>query len=77
MYLLLGLQEAGQVVCVQVVLVVAVGEHEKVQVPACGHHLVEGAELFEVQSSLLVIRVRLLHTQLQRRTLTSWSVFLP
>lgn len=63
MYLLLSLQEAGQVVCVQVVFVVAVGEHEKVQVPACRHHLVERAELFKAQRSLVVVCVRLLHTR--------------
>lgn len=33
-YLLLCLQEAGQVVRVEVVFVIAVGEHEEVQVPA-------------------------------------------
>lgn len=42
---------------------VAVGEHEKVQVPACRHHLVERAELFKAQRSLVVVCVRLLHTR--------------
>lgn len=46
-YLLLRLQEAGQVLKVQVVFVVAVGDHEEVQISARGHHLVEGAELLE------------------------------
>lgn len=59
-HLLFGLQEADQVVRVQVVFVVAVGEHEEVQVPARRHHLVEGAELFKVQRALVVICVRLL-----------------
>ena len=56
-YLLLQLQEAYQVGGVQVVFVVAVGEHEQVQVPPCGHHLVEGAELLKVQRALVVISV--------------------
>ena len=59
-YLLLQLQEAGQVGGVQVVFVAAVGEHEQVQVPPCGHHLVEGAELLKVQCALVVISVCLL-----------------
>lgn len=61
-YLLLGLQEAGQVVCIQMVFVVAVGEHEEVQISASRHHLVEGAELLKVQRPLVVICVCLLHT---------------
>ena len=42
------------------VLVVAVGEHEEVKISARRHHLVEGAELLEVQSSLVVVGVCLL-----------------
>ena len=59
-YLLLCLQEPGQVICVHVVLVVAVGEHQQVQVSPGGHHLVEGAELLKAQRSLLVVCVCLL-----------------
>lgn len=59
-YLLLHLQEAGKVDAVQVVLVVAVGEHEQVQIAARRHHLVEGAELLKVQGALVVICVCLL-----------------
>lgn len=59
-YLLLRLQEASDVICVQVVFVVAVGEHKEVQISAGRHHLVEGAELLEPQSSLFVICVCLL-----------------
>lgn len=62
-YLLLNLQEAGQVGGVQVVFVVAVREHEEVQVPAGRHHLVEGAELLKAQLALVVVSVCLLHTQ--------------
>lgn len=59
--LLLVLQEAAQVGGVQVVLQVAVGQHEQVQVPAGRHHLVEGAELLEAQRPLVVVGVGLLH----------------
>ncbi len=59
-YLLLSLQEAGQVICVEVVFEVAVGEHEEVQIPAGRHHLVEGAELLKAQRSLVVVCVCLL-----------------
>ncbi len=62
MYLLLSLHEAGQVPCVEMVFVVAVGEHEEVQIPAGRHHLVEGAELLKAQRPLVVIRVCLLCT---------------
>lgn len=62
-YLLFSLQEAFQVICVQVVLVVAVGEHQQVQIAPGRHHLVEGTELLEVQRALVVICVSLLqHT---------------
>lgn len=62
-YLLLSLQEAFQVICVQVVLVVAVGEHQQVQIAPRRHHLVEGTELLKVQRALVVICVSLLqHT---------------
>lgn len=60
MYLLLVLHKASQVVGVEVVFVVTVGEHEEVQVPAGRHHLVEGAELFEAQRPLVIICVCLL-----------------
>lgn len=61
-YLLFCLQEAGKVVCVQVVFVVAVGEQEEVQIPAGWHHLIERAELFKSQCPLVVICVSFLHT---------------
>lgn len=60
-YLLLSAEETGQVVCVQVIFEVAVGEHEEVQIPPSGHHLVERAELLEAQGSLVVIGICLLH----------------
>lgn len=60
LYLLLSLQEAGQVISVEMVLVVAVAEHEQVQIPAGRHHLVEGTKLLKAQSSLGVICVCLL-----------------
>lgn len=63
MYLLFSLQEASQVVSVEVVFEVAVGEHEEVQIPAGRHHLVEGAELLEAQRPLVVICIRLLHSR--------------
>lgn len=59
-HLLLHLQEALEVGRAQVVLVVAVGQHEQVEVPARGHHLVEGTELLEAQSALVVVGVCLL-----------------
>lgn len=62
-YLLFGLQEAGQVVGVQVVFMVAVGEHEEVQIPAGRHHLVEGAELLKAQRPLVVVCICLLQTR--------------
>lgn len=46
-HLLLHLQKALQVRSVQMVLMVAVGQHEQVEVSASGHHLVEGAELLK------------------------------
>lgn len=61
MYLLLSVEETGQVVCIQVIFEVAVGEHEEVQIPASRHHLVEGAELLEAKGSLVVIGICLLH----------------
>lgn len=61
--LLLVLQEASQVIRVQVVFVVAVGEHEEVQVSAGRHHLVERAELLEAQRALVVICICLLRTR--------------
>lgn len=61
-YLLFSLQEPSQVVRVQVVLVVAVGKHKEVQVPAGGHHLVEVTELLEAQGPLVVVCVGLLCT---------------
>lgn len=60
MYLLFSLQEAGQVICVEVIFEVAVGEHEEVQIPAGRHHLVEGTELLEAQRPLVVICICLL-----------------
>lgn len=66
-YLLLSLQEAFQVICVQVILVVAVGEHQQVQIAPCRHHLVEGTELLKVQRALVVICVSLLqHTAMRQ-----------
>lgn len=59
-YLLLRVEEPGQVVYVQVILEVAVGEHEEVQIPASWHHLVEGAELLKAQSSLVLVCIGLL-----------------
>lgn len=59
-HLLLRVEEPGQVVYVQVILQVAVGEHEEVQIPASWHHLVEGAELLKAQSSLVLVCVCLL-----------------
>lgn len=61
------LQEAGEVIRVHVVFVVAVGEHEQVQVSASGHHLVEGAELLKVECSLIVVSVCLLQDQNQNQ----------
>lgn len=63
---MLILQEAGEVVGVQVVLQVTVGEHEQVKVPTSGHHLVEGAELLEAQSALVVVSVGFLQTSHQK-----------
>ena len=60
LYLLVQLQEAGQVAGVKVVHVVAVGEHEQVEVTACRHHLVEGTKLLKAQGALVVIGVCLL-----------------
>lgn len=65
-YLLLSLEKARQVVCVDVVFEVAVGEHEEVQIPAGRHHLVEGAELLEAQRSLVVICVCFLHSRYKK-----------
>lgn len=59
-HLLLGLEEAFEVVCVQVVFMVAVGEHQQVQVSPCWHHLIKRAELLKSQSALVVISVCLL-----------------
>lgn len=56
-YLLLGAEEPGQVVWVQVIFEVAVGKHEEVQIPAGRHHLVERAELLKAQGSLVFIRI--------------------
>lgn len=61
MYLLLSVEETGQVVCIQVISEVTIGEHEEVQIPASGHHLVERAELLEAQGSLVLIGICLLH----------------
>lgn len=62
-HLLLHLQEALEVSGVQVVLVVAVGQHEQIEVPAGGHHLVEGTELLKAQCTLMVICVCLLQAK--------------
>lgn len=68
-HLLFDLQKACQVICVQVVFVVTVGEHQQVQIPSSRHHLIEGAELVKAQSSLVIIRVGFLektkHQQLR------------
>lgn len=61
MYLLLSAEKTGQVICIQVIFEVAVSEHEEVQIPASGHHLVERTELLEAQGSLVVIGICLLH----------------
>ena len=42
---------------------VAVGQHEQVEIPAGGHHLVEGAELLKAQCAPVVIRVGLLQRE--------------
>lgn len=73
MYLLLSVEETGQVVCVQVIFEVAVGEHEEVQIPASRHHLVERAELLEAQGSLVVIGVCLLHKKVQKCLLSVFN----
>lgn len=38
-------------------LLVAVGDHDQVEVSTCGNHLVEGAELIEAQRTLDLICV--------------------
>lgn len=65
-HLLFSLKEAFEVICIQVVFMVAVGEHQQVEIAPCWHHLIERAELLKSQSALVVISVCLLKSEMEK-----------
>lgn len=56
-YLLFAFQKACEVVEIQDFFLIAVGDHNQVEVSACGNHLVERTELFKAQRALVLVCV--------------------
>lgn len=65
-HLLFSLKEAFEVICIQVVFMVAVGEHQQVEIAPRWHHLIERAKLLKSQSALVVISVCLLKSEMEK-----------